>query len=219
MIQDSFDLLHSLKSAGYDRAERDEWWWPSSGTVSSLFGAILTQNTKWESVELSLDNLKKDNLLSLERLSQLSPQDIYTHIKPSGFFRNKSKYLIDISQQILREFNSFEEFKESVDREWLLSQRGIGAETADSILNYTCYKEAFVVDSYTNRLLRAFGYEFDSYDALQEWMVEGIYDRYEELFPHFSRAKVYARSHGMIVEYCKENRRAKEIDISPILSI
>lgn len=219
MIIDSFSLLQYLKRGGYDRATKDDWWWPNSGTVSSLFGAILTQNTKWESVELSLDNLKRDNLLSLEALSQLSPEDIYSHIKPSGFFRNKAKYLIELSKQILKEFNSFEEFKKSVDREWLLCQRGIGKESADSILNYTCYKEAFVVDSYTARLLRAFGYEFDSYDALQEWIVDGVYNRYEKLFADFSRAKVYARSHGMIVEYCKENRKGKEIDISKLISM
>lgn len=214
MIENSFELMLALKEADCDRPVRDEWWWPESGTVSALVSAILTQNSRWESVEISLYNLKRDNFLSLELLASLSPEDIHMHIKPSGFFRNKAKNIILICRQILEDFGTFDSFKECVDREWLLSRRGIGPETADSILNYTCYKEAFVVDSYTNRLLAAIGYRFDSYDTVQEWMVEGIYERYGELFPGFSRAKVYARCHGMIVEYCKENRRGKMIDIS-----
>ena len=216
MIDDSFTLLYLLKEAGYDRAYKDEWWWPNSGSVESLVGAILTQNSRWESVEVSLNNLKKDNFLSLEALASLSPVDIYTHIRASGFFRNKAKNIIELSKNILNSYHSFEEFRENVDRRWLLSQRGIGAESADAILNYTCYKEAFVVDSYTNRLLKAFGYEFDSYDAIQEWIIEGVYNRYNKLFPNFSRAKVYARSHGMIVEYCKENKKGHNIDISKL---
>ena len=216
MVENSFELMTALKDADCDRPDRDEWWWSKSGTVSALIGAILTQNTKWESVEISLDNLKRDNLLSIETLASLSSEDIHSHIKPSGFFRNKAKNIILICRQILEDFGTFESFKESVEREWLLRRRGIGPETADSILNYTCYKEAFVVDSYTNRLLTALGYRFDSYDTVQEWMIEGIYERYDELFPGFGRAKVYARCHGMIVEYCKTNRKGREIDISKL---
>ena len=219
IITDSFELLKLLKDRGYDRADSDEWWWPESGTETALIGAILTQNTKWENVETSLQRLKSDNLLSIEQLASLKEEDIYTHIQASGFFRNKAKNIILLSQHILKDFETFANFKESVNREWLLKQRGIGFETADTVLNYTCYKEAFVIDSYTNRLLLAFGYMMDSYKDIQEWITDGIYDRYDTLFPNYSRAKVYARSHGMIVEYCKENKKSntKEIDISKLI--
>ena len=216
MTTDSFTLLSILKKLGYDRADKDEWWWPDSGTVSALTGAILTQNTKWENVETSLQKLKKDNLLSLETLASLREEDIYSHIQTSGFFRNKAKNIISLSRHILKDFDTFENFKESVNREWLMEQRGVGFETADSILNYTCYKESFVIDSYTGRLLSALGYHLESYMEIQEWIIDGIYDRYDSLFPSFDRAKVYARCHGMIVEYCKENKRGREIDISKI---
>jgi len=218
LIDDSLELLYRLKTLGFNITDRDDWWWPNSGSVESLIGAILTQNSRWESVEISLNNLKRDNLLSLERLANLRDEDIYTHIKPSGFYRNKAKNIILLAQNILSDFEEFEIFRESVSRDWLLAQRGIGYESADSILCYTCYKEAFVVDSYTNRLLRALGYEFDDYMRLQEWMVEGIYDRYSELFPAISRANVYALSHAMIVEYCKIYKRGRDIDIEALFT-
>ncbi|NPA28323.1 MAG: 3-methyladenine DNA glycosylase [Epsilonproteobacteria bacterium] len=216
MIENSFDLLKRLLELGYDRANRDDWWWPNSGTFEVVVGAILTQNSKWERVEISLENLRKRSLLSLESLALIDLKELEELIRPSGFFRAKSKYIKGISQAILDDFISFDNFKEEVDREWLLAQKGIGFESADAILNYGCKKEAFVVDSYSQRLLNALGYEFDRYEDIQEWFISGIWDRYNLLFPSFSRAKVYARAHGMIVEYCKENKKGSKIDISKI---
>jgi endonuclease-3 related protein len=94
----------------------------------------------------------------------------------------------------------------------LRSVDGIGPETADAILNYTCYREAFVVDSYTARLLKALGYELDGYEAVQEWMVGGIAGREAELYEGMPVAQVWARAHGMVVEYCKRHRRKGAID-------
>ena len=42
-------------------------------------------------------------------------------------------------------------------REKLLSVRGIGPETADSILLYACRKPVFISDAYTQRILRRHG--------------------------------------------------------------
>jgi len=145
-------------------------------------------------------------------------EELQELIRPSGFYKAKSKNLKLIAQNILKDFSSFKNFKELVAREWLLSQKGVGQETADSILNYACYKEVFVVDSYTHRLLRAFGYEFEKYEELQEWIVSIFYQAYCKLFPKLSRAQAYARAHGMIVEYCKVNKRDKVVDIVVLIS-
>jgi len=216
MIQNSTELFKLLKKAGFDNISRDDWWWPNSGSFEVVVGAILTQNTKWENVEKSLNNLKDANLLNLKALASASIDTLQELIRPSGFYKAKSKNIKLISTNILNDFSSFESFKEIVDREWLLMQKGVGLETADSILNFACYKEAFVVDSYTNRLLRAFGYEFDSYEALQEWIVDSFYNGYIEVFPDSNRAQAYARAHGMVVEYCKVNKKGKMVDISKL---
>ena len=195
---------------GYLKEERDEFWWPNSGSFEVIVGAILTQQTKWQKVEKSLANL--EGKLSLEELASIDLKELQTLIKPSGFYNTKAKYLKGICQNILDDFGSFEKFKDEVSREWLLSQKGIGDESADSILCYACYREVFVVDSYTDRILRAFGYEFESYQDIQEWMQRGIVENIGESELH----KVYARFHGKVVEFAKDFVRGKRVDIEEL---
>ena len=174
MIDNSFELLSRFKTLGYDNASRDPWWWPNSGSFEVVAGAILTQNANWERVELSLDNLRNEGLLSPERLSEYPAASLEALIRPSGFHSAKGRNLRELSRRMLEDFGSFEAFQESVSREWLLERRGVGPETADAILNYACYRDAFVVDSYTARLLQALGYELEGYEAVQSWMLEGL---------------------------------------------
>jgi endonuclease-3 related protein len=215
----SFELLVLLKNAGYLKTTRDPLWWPRSGTFWVIVGAILTQQTKWEKVEKSLENLENFGITSLEDLAALPIVSLAELIKPSGFYNTKAKNLHTLSRAILETFGGFETFCEAVEREWLLAQKGIGEESADSILCYACLKEAMVVDAYTARLLEAFGYAFDSYGALQAWMVEGLNNnaKIEALYERaLSRQELYARFHGKIVEFCKENSRGKNVDISSL---
>ncbi len=216
-MQSATELFKLLKVAGYDNKSRDSWWWPNSGSFEVVVGAILTQNTTWKNVEKSLANLK--NYLNLERFATLDIVTLQELIRPSGFYRQKANYLRLLSNSILEEFQTFQNFQEEVTKEWLLAQKGIGHESSDAILNYACYKEAFVVDSYTNRLLKAFGYEFNSYLELQEWIVDSFYNGYKEVFPTLSRANAYARAHGMVVEYCKVHSKRKEVDIRVLINL
>ena len=217
MIQNATELFKLLKAAGYDNKSRDSWWWPNSGSFEVVVGAILTQNTTWKNVEKSLQNLK--NYLNLEQFASLDTLALQELIRPSGFYRQKANYLKLLSNNILNEFQTFKNFQEQVTKEWLLTQKGIGHESADAILNYACYKEAFVVDSYTNRLLKAFDYEFNSYLELQEWIIDSFYNGYKEVFPTLSRANAYARSHGMIVEYCKVHSKRKKVEINELITL
>jgi endonuclease-3 related protein len=207
-MSNSWELYQALKKIGYLKEERDPFWWPNSGTFEVVVGAILTQQTKWQKVEKSLQNLKDAELLSLEKLAECDLKELQIMIKPSGFYNTKAKYLKGIATTILNEFGSFENFKAEVTREWLLNQKGVGEETADSILCYACYKPHFVVDSYTDRILRAFGYEFESYKEIQEWMSRGIVENVSSRDLH----RVYARFHGKIVEFSKEYVKGKRVD-------
>ena len=268
-IVSSLDLLLRLKVLGYDNPSRDPWWWPESGTFLTAVSAILTQNVAWSNVERSLDRLRQAGVTSPHALAQCAPEDLEVLIRPSGFYRNKARNLIALAHHLLSDFGSFEAFAANVSRDWLLARRGIGPESADAILNYACYREAFVVDSYTARLLDALGIELHGYDAVQQWCLAGIVGREAELFPkahnttsssrpaasrtttialadptqmsHDSlehkhgvetksslsgsglpgsmpAAQVYARAHGMIVEYAKANRSGRSIDVAELLS-
>ena len=216
-MNSSAELLSLLKQAGYLKTTRDPFWWPKSGTFWVIVGVVLTQQAKWEKVEKSLENLAYAGVSSLEDMVRLEVSSLAELIKPSGFYNTKAKNLHRLVGAILEEFGSFENFCDAVDLEWLLSQKGIGEESADSILCYACLKEALVVDAYTARLLNAYGYEFESYAALQAWMLEGLSDlaKIEVLYGKtITRHELYARFHGKVVEFCKENSRGKSVDVS-----
>ncbi len=215
-MQNSYDLLRALKNMGYLKTTRDPLWWPQSCTFEVIIGAILTQQAKWERVEESLVNLKEGGLITLESLSRAEIEQISTLIKPSGFYNTKAVRLQKLCQNILNEFHTFEMFQNDVTRDWLLEQKGIGMESADSILCYGCGREAFVVDIYTYRLLEAFGYNFDSYIQIQAWMQEGIEANFDKITQMYDTKmtlhSVYARFHGMIVEFSKEHTRGKNVN-------
>ncbi len=217
---DSFDLLRALKKLSYLKDERDPLWWPNSGTFEVVIGAILTQQTKWEKVEKSLLNLKEANLLDLKSLAKIDHREIAPLIKPSGFYNTKAKRIKNLCKNIQKEFGNFENFQENVQREWLLSQKGIGEETADSILCYACLKEEMVVDSYTQRILREFGYEFETYEELSSWLKEAIANNLSKIYELYEKElslnQIYARFHGKIVEYAKEHSKGKKIEIAPL---
>lgn len=219
-MNNSFELLVALKNQGYFKSTRDALWWPRSGTFWVVVGAVLTQQTKWEKVEKSMENLEHLGINSLEKLATLDVERLSTAIQPSGFYNTKAKNISLLSHAILNEFGSFEAFCENVDREWLLAQKGIGEESADSILCYACKQEAMVVDAYTARLLSGFGYSFESYEALQEWMVEGLLGNVSRINQLYGKeimlSELYARFHGKIVEFCKENSRGKNVNVESL---
>ncbi len=215
-MQSSYDLLFALQNMYYPKTNRDPLWWPKSCTFEVIIGAILTQQTKWEKVEASLANLKEAGLMSLEALSKAESGQISTLIKPSGFYNTKAQRLQQLCQNILHDFHTFEKFQNEVSREWLLEQKGIGMESADSILCYGCGREVFVVDSYTARLLNALGYSFENYMQIQAWMQEGIEANFDKITQMFGKAltrhTLYARFHGMIVEFSKEHIRGQNVN-------
>lgn len=219
-MTNSYELFVALKNLSHIKNERELLWWPNSGTFEVIVGTILTQQTKWEKVEQSLDNLRERNVLDLESLANINQEELSLLIKPSGFYNTKSKNLKKLCQNIIEDYGNFDEFTLHVNNEWLFSQKGIGEESRDCILCYACKRDVMVVDSYTNRLLNTFGYEFESYGELQDWIVSGVecnFDKIVNLYTQeVSLNVIYARFHGKIVEFCKENARGKKVDISSL---
>ncbi|MDP2076443.1 MAG: 3-methyladenine DNA glycosylase [Sulfuricurvum sp.] len=208
---DSWELFTALERL--DLLQNSQpLWWPQHGTFEVVVGAILTQNTQWTRVTVSLANLTQAGVLTLEALSTIDSEILMELIRPSGLIKAKSANIIKLCQAILEDFGSFEVFADEVTREWLLSQKGIGPETADSILCYACERPVMVVDSYTARLLRAFGYEFENYSDLQEWCERGLREHCDEAILQ----RTFAHFHGMIVEYVKHNTNGKSVIIAPL---
>ncbi|MRI59336.1 MAG: 3-methyladenine DNA glycosylase [Epsilonproteobacteria bacterium] len=210
-----FELLKRLKELGYIKDERDPYWWPNSGTFEVVVGSILTQNTKWENVEKALSNLKEHmGEIELEKIAAADQELLGRLIKPVGFYNTKAHRIKKLAHNMLQEYGSFEAFRARPSRSWLLLQKGIGFESADSILNYACYKDFLVVDAYTARILRALGYELESYEEIQEFLSDSIIenlDRIYELYGYeMPLSQIYARFHGKIVEFCKEHCKGRD---------
>ena len=200
---------------GYLKEERDPLWWPNSGSFEVVVGTILTQQTKWQKVERALEQLRAADLMTPEGIAEAPVRTLAQLIKPSGFYNTKAKRLQELCRDLLEMYGGFERFVEEVDREWLLQRRGLGPESADSILCYACAREVMVVDSYTTRLLEAFGYRFESYDMVQEWLQEGIASNLEPIEALYGKRmtlqQIYARFHGKIVEFAKEHIRGANV--------
>ncbi len=124
-----------------------------------LIGAILTQRTNWNNVERAIANLKKERIRSLKDvyyLARTNKKKLAGLIKQSGFYQQKADYLFRISKFFLKNWKKFEDNKNKLLelRKELLKQKGIGDETADSILLYVFNKPTFVIDEYTRRLVK-----------------------------------------------------------------
>jgi len=157
-----FEKLYRELKRKYGRP-KDQWqlWCKRPKTEREreevIIGAILTQRTNWKNVELALNNLKKAKINSLRDIHQLGPEKLTPLIRPSGFYQTKANYLFYLAKFILKDYGGLEKMKrEDLGklREKLLKLKGIGKETADSILLYALDKPVFVIDEYTRRLAK-----------------------------------------------------------------
>jgi len=217
-LDNSFELFYALKKSNLLTENTDEFWWPNSGSFEVIIGAILTQNTKWANVQKALNNLTNKN--DLETIVNMDTKELALRIKPSGFYNTKAKYLKNLAKNIYNKYESFELFCENTTRQWLLENRGIGQESADSILCYACKREEMVADAYSHRLLLACGIEFESYEDVKEFLAQGICENIDKIWELYGEEiplnKIYARFHGKIVNYCANNSHKKTIDISKL---
>jgi endonuclease-3 related protein len=216
MIKNSYELLKSLKKQELLANIDNEYWWPNAKSYEVIISALLTQQTKWQNVEKSLQNLKNLNINSLQDIVNTDIKEIKNAIRPSGFYNQKADRLKLICQNIINEFESIEDFRTKVTREWLLNQKGFGFESSDSILCYFANQDVMVIDNYTLKMLKRLGLDMDYHQA-QEWIYSGINSNIKKVYELYgyeiSLNKLYARMHGKIVEFSKAKG-----DICKILS-
>ena len=150
-------------------------------------------------------NLMEHGLLSTERILETSDEELHSIIRSSGYFRQKterlkifSAFLIDRYGGSISEMLSGD--PESVRKE-LLSLKGIGKETADSIMLYAGNIPTFVVDAYTFRMAERLGI-----------CKERDYDRLKTMFESYIERdfRIYNEYHALIVELGKKHCRPRD---------
>lgn len=143
-----------------------------------LIGAVLTQRTNWKNVEMALKNLKKARINSLRDICRLRQRSLAPLIRPSGFYQVKAQYLFNLARFVIKNYGSLARMKKAELkelREQLLKLKGIGPETADSILLYALDKTVFVIDEYTRRMVKERGLSDNlSYAYLQKLFEENL---------------------------------------------
>lgn len=205
----------------------EQGWWPLSDsgyhpgkyyaikTHSQIFevyvGAILTQSTSWKNVEKAIFNLKKNDLLNPKAIIEKDSETIKHAIKSVGYYNQKYKRLVEVSKFYLS-------LKDRMPtRHELLSVKGIGQETADSILLYAHREPIFVVDAYTIRILQNLKLikKETKYETIQKLFMDNLSKDF----------RIYQEYHALLVEHAKRyytktsKKEKKKRIIDPLLSL
>lgn len=170
-------------------------WWPGNNPYIIMIGAVLTQNTTWKNVEKALNNFA--NNIIPDYLEKMQIEELANFIKPCGYYNQKAQTLKNLTawfKQYSYDPVRVEAKKGSSLRKELLSIKGIGPETADSILLYAFNKPFFVIDAYTRRILSRLGFDLPiGYETLR-LKIEGSIPK---------DALRYGNLHGCIVNHGK----------------
>jgi len=171
-------------------------WWPVSSDNEQfevIIGTMLTQNTSWKNVEKAIQNLSEEDLIHIQRMRDVETSMLAELIRPSGYFNQKAERLKIMAEFLIQNDISGLPVKEM--REVLLSIKGVGPETADSIILYAFNKPSFVVDLYTKRIFSRLGLVDKNacYDEVKRFF-ESKLETSVDLFQEY---------HALIVEHAK----------------
>lgn len=159
-------------------------------------GAILTQNTAWPNVECALINLRRIGALDPKQIILCRDKHLLDAIRPAGYFNQKMQYLRAFTTFFLALGRS-----RNPTREQLMAIRGVGNETADSMLLYAFGEPIFVVDAYTRRIGMAWGLFDDkaTYHEIQQAFTKG----------QPKNLVVFQEFHALLVEHAKRHYAKK----------
>lgn len=155
-------------------------WWPGDTPFEVALGAILTQNTNWRNVSQVITALKAEGCLDPVALGEMPEAELARRFRPAGYYNLKARRVKNFLAFLAQQFgNSLERMAQEdweTLRAQLLALKGIGPETADSILLYALHKPTFVVDAYTFRVLNRHGLVADpcSYEELRLLFMEHL---------------------------------------------
>jgi endonuclease-3 related protein len=185
----------------------EQGWWPADTPFEVVVGAVLTQNTAWRNVERAIENLKGEGLLTPMGLRVVDESRLAELIRPAGYYNVKARRLKNLIEFLAGKYGGdlrkmFDEPLSTL-RGKLLAVKGIGPETADSILLYAGGKPIFVIDAYTRRILSRHGRIADgaSYGDIQDLFMRNLpqdvslYKEYHALFVRLAKTFCKTKSH------------------------
>lgn len=181
----------------------DPCWWPAGSVYEVMTGAVLTQNTAWTNVEKAIAHFG-DGLFP-HVVASIDEESLRDIIRPAGSFNRKALCLKALTAwYACYGYDEEQVRRHPMDklRRELLALKGIGPETADSILLYAFGFPSFVADAYTMRLCARY-----PLDAGEDY--HGVKSFFES---HIANdALLYNRFHALIVINAKAHCRKKPL--------
>lgn len=118
-----------------------------------LVGTILSQRTRDENTAQASMALFAE-FPDAASLAGADTAKVERLIRPSGFYRVKSKIIKEVARQVIERFHG----KVPEDMESLLSLPGVGRKTANCVLVYGFQKRAIPVDTHVHRISNRLGW-------------------------------------------------------------
>ncbi|MDH7507151.1 MAG: endonuclease III [Candidatus Thermoplasmatota archaeon] len=154
-FEEIFKLLkNELKNKEFPNASRIIWKKVINTPFTTLISCILSLRTKDEVTDkASIRLLKKYN--TPEKIIKLSAKKIESLIYPVGFYKTKSKRIIEISKTLIKNYNG----KVPDDFNELLKLKGVGRKTANIVMLYGYKKKDFLpIDSHCHQIVNRLGW-------------------------------------------------------------
>jgi endonuclease-3 related protein len=210
MIAEQLNEIYELLAKRFG----PQYWWPGETRFEIIVGAILTQNTNWANVEKAIANLKNADALSPDNLYKLNVIELAELIRPAGYFNIKARRLKSFLSWLFEQYDgrleNLDQLQTDRFREELLSIKGIGPETADSILLYAFDRPIFVVDTYTARIVARHDLIEPPFDY------EQLQQLFESNLP--SDVQMFNEYHALLVrtgkEFCRPKARCQGCPLS-----
>ena len=174
------------------------WPWfdnePAHSKAEIIIGAILVQRTNWRNAAMAVANLRKAGKSSLLAICRARAETIKRLIRPAGVYRQKAQRLKTVALFLNQG---------KATREKLLELKGVGEETADTILLYAYNRATFIIDAYTRRFVTYFHLtKKHDYQSLKTF--------FETRLP--KNVKLYQNYHALIIQWGKNNHGQSKED-------
>lgn len=186
-------------------------WWPifsQAPLFEMMVGAVLVQQTRWETVEAAVLRLDAAGLMHPPAMAGADARQLAGLIRPAAFHSQKAPGLIRIASHLCEQYGgepaSLLTRPTAALRAELLALPRIGPETADVIMLYAGGHAVFVIDEYTRRLLERvlpeppFNWRRARYLMLREHIEQALAHH----VPPEQHAALYADFHAQINEVC-----------------
>lgn len=141
-----------------------------SSPFELLVSTILSAQTTDVRVNIVTEDLYKD-YNTPEKMLELSQEELQEKIRTIGFFRNKSKHILNTSRILIDDYGG----KVPDSREELMKLPGVGRKTANVVISNAFGKQAIAVDTHVFRVSNRIGLaDSDKVEGTEQDLMENI---------------------------------------------